>query len=53
LSLLDAFSNLNSSTIAIQTVNPFTNEVVKTFDEMNDAQLEAAVAQADEAFRQW
>ncbi|AHF93239.1 succinate-semialdehyde dehdyrogenase [Opitutaceae bacterium TAV5] len=37
----------------ISTVNPCTNEVVKTFDEMTPAAIETALATADQAFRSW
>ena len=32
--------------MAIQTINPATNKVVKSFDEMTEAALEQAVVQA-------
>jgi len=39
--------------MSIQTVNPATNKTVKSFDEMTDQALEAAVAQATKAFDSW
>src|SRR5580765_3314916 len=33
--------------------NPATGETVKTFDTISDAELEAAIAAADEAHRTW
>lgn len=39
--------------MAFQSINPATLEVVKTFDEITDEQLEAALAQADSAFATW
>ncbi len=39
--------------MAIQTINPSTNQVVKTFSEMSPEALEAAVAQAETAFGTW
>jgi succinate-semialdehyde dehydrogenase / glutarate-semialdehyde dehydrogenase len=37
----------------IQTTNPTTNELVKTFEEIDDKTLDEAVAQADNAFKKW
>ena len=39
--------------MAIQSKNPATGEVVKTFDEITDAALETKLALADSAFRKW
>jgi len=39
--------------MAIQTVNPNTNQTVKSFEEMTDQAVEAAVAQATAAFGSW
>lgn len=39
--------------MAIQTINPATGEVVKTFEEMSDAEVERALAQAQAAQEQW
>jgi len=39
--------------MAIQTVNPATNEVVQSFEEMTAPALDAAVAQASAAFAGW
>lgn len=39
--------------MSIQTVNPFTNKIEKSFDEMTDQALEAAVVQAELAFGNW
>jgi succinate-semialdehyde dehydrogenase / glutarate-semialdehyde dehydrogenase len=39
--------------MGIQTTNPTTNTVVKSFDEMTDAALEKAVSQATLAFEEW
>jgi succinate-semialdehyde dehydrogenase/glutarate-semialdehyde dehydrogenase len=33
--------------------NPATGETVKTYDTITDAELEAAIAAADEAHRTW
>jgi succinate-semialdehyde dehydrogenase / glutarate-semialdehyde dehydrogenase len=37
----------------IQTINPTTNEVVKTFEEIDDKTLDEAVAMADNFFKKW
>ncbi|CCB86188.1 MULTISPECIES: NAD-dependent succinate-semialdehyde dehydrogenase [Parachlamydia] len=39
--------------MAIQTVNPFNNEVIKTFKEMTPQEIEKAVTKAHEAFKSW
>jgi succinate-semialdehyde dehydrogenase/glutarate-semialdehyde dehydrogenase len=39
--------------MAIRTVNPATGEVVKTYDEMSDGELDAALATAAAAFRDY
>lgn len=37
----------------IQTTNPYNNKVVKTFDELSDAQLERKISNAHKAFQSW
>lgn len=39
--------------MSIQTVNPTTNKVVKSFDEMTIQEEDATVAQANKAFTSW
>ncbi|MDR3712052.1 MAG: NAD-dependent succinate-semialdehyde dehydrogenase [Puia sp.] len=39
--------------MSIQTVNPTTNKTVRSFEEMTDEALEAAVARATLAFNDW
>ncbi len=39
--------------MAIQTVNPNTNKVVKSFEEMSDNAVDAAVAKAESAYTDW
>lgn len=39
--------------MSIQTVNPFNNEIVKTFQEMSPEEVEIAVAQSEKAFKDW
>ena len=36
--------------MAYQTINPYTEELVKTFREHTDAQLEAIIAKAEETY---
>ncbi|MDR3679290.1 MAG: NAD-dependent succinate-semialdehyde dehydrogenase [Flavipsychrobacter sp.] len=39
--------------MSIQTINPNTNQVVQSFDEMTENAVDAAVAQAESAFKNW
>jgi succinate-semialdehyde dehydrogenase / glutarate-semialdehyde dehydrogenase len=39
--------------MAYQTINPYTNEVEKTFANATDADLETALAQGDALYKQW
>jgi succinate-semialdehyde dehydrogenase/glutarate-semialdehyde dehydrogenase len=39
--------------MTFQTINPTNNKVVKSFDEMTDATVETAIAQAANAFDEW
>jgi len=39
--------------MAYQSVNPYDGKIVKTFDEMTDAQLEKAIATAAAAYETW
>ena len=39
--------------MSIQTTNPYTNEVIKTFDEISDFVLDNLVNQSDKAFNSW
>lgn len=39
--------------MAYQSVNPNTGKVLKSFDELNDEQLEKAIATAESCFSQW
>ncbi|MBB6130678.1 acyl-CoA reductase-like NAD-dependent aldehyde dehydrogenase [Mucilaginibacter lappiensis] len=36
--------------MSIQTINPFNNKVVKSFEEMTPAVINAAIAQAENTF---
>ncbi|MFH7017336.1 NAD-dependent succinate-semialdehyde dehydrogenase [Flavobacterium sp. FlaQc-47] len=38
---------------SVKSVNPFTNEIVKQFDVMNDKELESKISKADAAFKTW
>ena len=37
--------------MAYRSINPFTGELLRTFDQLTDAQVESALTQADGAFR--
>jgi succinate-semialdehyde dehydrogenase / glutarate-semialdehyde dehydrogenase len=37
----------------IQTINPYNNQLLKTFDELTDEQLERKIAKAHKAFQSW
>ena len=37
----------------IQTTNPATNEVVKTFEEMTETAVDQSIAKAAETFSTW
>src|SRR5579884_2359252 len=39
--------------MAIQSINPATGEVLKTFEEMSDAEVDRALAQAQAAYERW
>ena len=39
--------------MAIQSTNPATNEVVKTFEEMSETAIEQSIAKSDETFATW
>lgn len=39
--------------MAIETINPYTNKSVKSFDEISDEVLEKKIAQADKAYQKW
>ena len=39
--------------MAIQSTNPATNEVVKTFEEMSETAIEQSIAKSDETFTTW
>jgi succinate-semialdehyde dehydrogenase/glutarate-semialdehyde dehydrogenase len=38
---------------SIKTVNPATNELVKSFEEMTEPAIEAAISDADNAYQDW
>lgn len=40
-------------TIAYQTVNPYNNQTVATFDDLTDAQVRNLLAQAQKTFESW
>lgn len=39
--------------MAYQTINPYTNEVVKTYENMTDGELEQALADAQACYQDW
>jgi succinate-semialdehyde dehydrogenase/glutarate-semialdehyde dehydrogenase len=39
--------------MSIQTTNPNTNKIVKSFDEMSDVQVEAAISKSNSFFHEW
>lgn len=39
--------------MSIQSVNPFTNEVIKQFDEASDQEVKDALKEAEEAYQEW
>lgn len=39
--------------MSIQTTNPATNKVLKSFDEMTDKQLETAIEKSNSVFQEW
>jgi succinate-semialdehyde dehydrogenase/glutarate-semialdehyde dehydrogenase len=39
--------------MSIQTTNPATNSILKSFEEMSDIQVEAAIEQSNGCFREW
>ncbi|HJE44647.1 NAD-dependent succinate-semialdehyde dehydrogenase [Levilactobacillus namurensis] len=39
--------------MAYQTINPYTNEVVKTYDEATPEYIESSLAQAQKLYKQW
>ena len=39
--------------MAIESINPTTEEVMRTYDELSDAEVESALAQAHAAYQSW
>lgn len=39
--------------MSIQTVNPYTNKVVKSFDEMTDKTVDTLIEKSTKAFKEW
>ena len=48
-----ARTDKETQTTSYAVTNPATGETVKTYDTITDAELEAAIAAADEAHRTW
>jgi len=43
----------DSTTMTYQSVNPNTGKLLKSFEHLNNAQLEKSLAQADQCFQSW
>jgi succinate-semialdehyde dehydrogenase/glutarate-semialdehyde dehydrogenase len=39
--------------MSIQSINPYTLEKLKSFEEMNESEIEKAIAKADETYQKW
>ena len=39
--------------MSIQTINPTTNVAIKSFEEMTEQAVDAAVSQAENAYKEW
>jgi succinate-semialdehyde dehydrogenase/glutarate-semialdehyde dehydrogenase len=39
--------------MSIQSINPFTNEVIKQFDEASDQEIKEALKEAEQAYQEW
>ncbi len=39
--------------MAIQSLNPFTEEIIKTYQELSDSEIETKLAKAQQAFEAW
>ena len=37
----------------LKSVNPFTGELLKTYEEMTPADVDAAIGEANSAYREW
>lgn len=46
-------SKFKKTIMSIKTVNPFNNELIKSFDEMTAIEIETAIAGADLCFQTW
>ena len=39
--------------MTIKSINPYNNEVIETFEEMTQQQIDAAIGKADDAYKTW
>lgn len=39
--------------MSIQSINPYTNDTLETFEEMTPAQMDTAIGKADQAYKEW
>ena len=39
--------------MSIQTVNPYTNKVVKSFEEMTDKAVDTLIEKSEKTFNEW
>jgi succinate-semialdehyde dehydrogenase/glutarate-semialdehyde dehydrogenase len=46
-------TSLKNKKMAIQTVNPYTNKVVRTFEEMTDKTVDMLIAQSAKTYSSW
>ena len=53
LSIVNKISFTPTQLMSIQTTNPATNKVVKSFEEMTDKTIDSAIAQASITFETW
>jgi acyl-CoA reductase-like NAD-dependent aldehyde dehydrogenase len=50
---LNVFKLIKNKSMSIQTTNPATNKVLKSFDEMTDEQVEAAIEKSNTFSQTW
>ena len=51
--ILAVAKNTSEQSLAYKSVNPFDGKTVKTFEELTDKQLDAAIATADSCYKTW
>jgi succinate-semialdehyde dehydrogenase/glutarate-semialdehyde dehydrogenase len=50
---VNQYTSLKYSIMPIQTINPFNNEVAKSFEEMSSTDVKVVISIADETFQSW